>query len=293
MNEIADLPTHNEDGNARDPQKQSPFQRSTDAFNSLISGKLSGVSGFIAEKGKSAACFWLRPSSLVRKTGIIALVLMIIAVSLRSLAEPENSSERLAAIELAIKNLQTGRTTPGVSRTDVANATTLLVAVQFVTAAAERSTPFDTALAVAISMMGEHPRVGPLLDELLIEATAGVPSREQLGNEFRAQMIKFEEDGIVGGLANPESRSSFRLGGLFGLGDPEISAEHQAIIKALSADVADNNLDRAVQLVSKLDGLLREGLESWREKAERRVAVDNVLTELRRAAFIDIIEEAS
>ena len=46
-------------------------------------------------------------------------------------------------------------------------------------------------------------------------------------------------------------------------------------------------------LTAKLDGRLREALESWREKAERRVAVDAVLAELRRAAFTQLIGKAS
>jgi hypothetical protein len=90
----------------------------------------------------------------------------------------------------------------------------------------------------------------------------------------------------------PRKRTS-RLSRLFGLAELEISSEHRATLKKVSGDVANQNLGQAVQLIAKLDGRLREGLESWREKAQRRVAIDAVLAELRRAAFIDLIDEAS
>lgn len=253
----------------------------------------------IAEAGKSVA----RNLSLltylkiyvisVRAISIMAIGLVGIAVFFGPIGFTGNSSGRLDAIELAVKRIETRLAAPGLSRTAVANPTTLLVAVQFVTAAAERSTPFDTALAVAISMTGEHPKIGPLLDKLLVEAVTGVPSLEDLRRDFQAKLAEFETKGIVTDIGGSTGRSSFRLSRFLGLAEPEMSAEHRATLQKASADVANQNLGQAVQLIAKLDGRLREGFESWREKAQRRVAVDAVLAELRRAAFIDLIDEAS
>jgi hypothetical protein len=75
------------------------------------------------------------------------------------------------------------------------------------------------------------------------------------------------------------------------LGSAEISDEQRAILETVATEVAAQNLGQAVRRLAKLDGRLREGLESWREQAQRRVAVDSVLTELRRAAFIDLIDD--
>ena len=179
-----------------------------------------------------------------------------------------NNSGRLDAIELAVKRIETRLAAPGLGRTAVANPTTLLVAVQFVTAAAERSTPFDTALAVAISMTGEHPKIGPLLDQLLAEATTGVPSLEDLRRDFQAKLARIRKGRAVHGywrqagdiLVSLEPFSGFgRSGNKSGTsGNPA---------KSVAADVANQNLGEAVQLVAKLDGRVREGLEDWREKA--------------------------
>jgi hypothetical protein len=223
----------------------------------------------------------------------IALILLAcVSVFIGRQGWPGNSSGRLDAIELAVKRIETRLAAPGVSRTEAANPTTLLVAVQFVTAAAERSTPFETALAVSISMAGEHPKIGPLLDKLLVEAPAGVSSLEDLRREFQAKLANFVSDGLVTDMSGNTSSSSFHLSRLFGLADPEISADQQAILKKVAEDVASQNLSQAVSLINKLDGRVREGLEGWRETAQRRVAIDLVLAELRRAAFIDLIDEA-
>jgi hypothetical protein len=224
-------------------------------------------------------------------------VLSIIAVALAGIAAlsgtmglPGSNSGRLEAVELALKRIEMRLAPPGPSRTEAANATTLLVATQFLVAAAERSAPFDTALAVAISMIGEHPKIGPLLDQLLPEAAMGVPSTADLRAEFQAKLTECEKL-----LTEMSGRTGVysRVSRFLGMTGPETSAEHRAMLDKLSADVADHNFGQAVQRISKLDGRLREPLEGWREKVQRRVAIDGILTELRRAAFIDLIDDAS
>ena len=243
------------------------------ALNSLTDLRLSGAS--------------------VRSLAITGIVMAGIALLFTAVGAPWNRFGRLDAVELAVKRIETRFTPPGVSRTEVANPTTLLVAVQFVSAAAERSAPFDTALAVAISMIGQHPKIGPILDELLVEAVTGVPSTEDLHGDFRAKLAEFKKQGLVGEMGGNSEQSAFGWSRFLGLGGPETSDEERATLHKLSADVADQNLGQAVRRLVKLDGRLREGLESWREKAQRRVAVDAILAELRRAAFIDLIDEAS
>jgi hypothetical protein len=244
---------------------------------------------------KSFARYGLAPIRLLGKI-VSARLLAVLAIALAATAAffgpvgaPRGSLDRLDAVELAVRRLEARAPTSSLGRTDDASATTLLVAVQFVTAAAERSTPFDTALAVAISLTGEHAKVGPLLDDLLPEAATGVPSLVDLRSEFQARLSELAKLGL---LADAGGEKSFlRLSLLWNWTEPDISAEHQATLQKLSADVASLNIAQAVQLLAKLDGRPREALEGWREKAQRRVAVDAVLTELRRAAFIDLIDK--
>jgi type IV secretory pathway VirB2 component (pilin) len=252
---------------------------------------------FIAASGKSLARALFARIGLMltgasaRRLAIMSMVLVGIGVFFAAVGPPWDRSGRLDAIELAVKRIETRFVAPGPSRTEVANPTTLLVAIQFVSAAAERSTPFDTALAVAISMTGEHPKIGPLLDELLVEAVAGVPSTEDLRRDFRAKLADFEKEGLITDIGGNSGQSAFRLSRFLGLGSAEISDEQRAILETVATEVAAQNLGQAVRRLAKLDGRLREGLESWREQAQRRVAVDSVLTELRRAAFIDLIDD--
>jgi hypothetical protein len=227
-----------------------------------------------------------------RALAVTALGLAGLAIFFGPVGAPRGSSDRLAALELTVRRLETRLTTSSLGTADGGNPATLLVAVQFVTAAAERSTPFDTALAVAISLTGEHPKVGPLLDELLAEAATGVPSLADLRTDFQARLAELEKQGLRADAGNDGSTSFFRLSRLWDWTEPEISAEHQATLQKLSADVANLNIAQAVQLLGKLDGRLRDALEGWREKAQRRVAVDAVLTELRRATFVGLIDKA-
>lgn len=259
---------------------------------------ISRPAGTESAKGrKSLARYMLAPIHLLGKV-ISARVLAVVAIALASIAvffgpagAPRGGVDRLDAVELAVRRLETRTATSSLGRADGANPTTLLVAVQFVTAAAERSTPFDTALAVAISLTGEHPKVGPLLDDLLTEAATGVPSLGDLRAEFQARWTELEKLGLLTEAGGDSGNGFFRLSRLWDWSEPDISAEHQATLQKLSADVAGLNIGQAVQLLAKLDGRLREALEGWREKAQRRVAVDAVLTELRRAAFIDLIDQ--
>lgn len=221
---------------------------------------------------------------------IAALMLASLALCLELTELAERRSGRLDAVELSVKSIEMRLSPLGIQVNDP-HPTTLLVAIQFVTAAAERSTPFETALAVAIRLTGEHPRIGPLLDRLLDEARTGVPSLDDLRGEFRTKLAEFERDGLF--MASDEAGSFFRLSRLLDWTGGDTTAAHQATLQKLSADVANRDLAQAAQLIAKFDGKLREGLEAWREKAERRAAVDAVLTELRRAAFTDLIGEAS
>lgn len=248
-----------------------------------------------AKMRKSLARYLLAPIDLVGKL-ISARVLAVVAIALASFAlffgpagAPRGGLDRLSAVELAVRSLESRTATSSLSRGDGANPTTLLVAVQFVTAAAERSAPFDTALAVAISLTGEHPKVGPLLDDLLTEAATGVPSLGDLRTEFQARLAELEKLGLLA-EGGDRGKSFFQVSRLWDWSEPNVSGEHQATLQKLSADVASLNIGQAVQLLGKLDGRLREALEGWREKAQRRVAVDAVLAELRRAAFIDLID---
>ena len=228
-----------------------------------------------------------------RILSIAAIALASTAIVLALRGTPGSRSGRLDAIEAAVKRIEAGPPSPSLSRIDGLHPAALLVAVQFVTGAAERSAPFDTALAVAIRMTGEHPKIGPLLDKLLVEASMGVPSTEDLRSEFRAKLADLERDGLFAEGDGSTVKSLLRLSRLWDLVGLEKDTEHQATLQKLSADVANRNLGQTAQLIAKLDGRLREALEAWREKVQRRVTVDAVLTELRRAAFIDLIGEAS
>lgn len=236
-------------------------------------------------------------SPLKRKIGLgSGRILAVIALALASatlfleLTDLAGKRSALNAVERSVESIELRLSPLGV-RLSEPHPTTLLVAIQFVSAAAERSTPFETALAVAIRLIGEHPRIGPILDQLLEEARTGVPSVDELRSEFGAKLAEFEQDGLF--TAGDGNKSFLHLGGLLSWTDSDVAAAHQATLQKLSANVANRDLAQASSHIAKLDGKLREALEVWRGKAQRRVAVDAVLTELRRAAFADLIGEAS
>ncbi len=254
----------------------------------------------IGKAGKSALLFLIpkrmpRLSVLSSRTlSVLALIIAVAGFAAGQFDLPgREDNARIKAIERSLRTIETRLAIPGADRLHSADYVNQLLAIQFVTNAAERSTPFDTALAVAIRMTGDHEKLGPLLDELLIEAPNGVPSRDDLRSDFKARLAKFEQDGVVSRTTGTGGIAAFGLSGFLGLGAPETSEEDTAIIQKLSADIAADKFAEANQLVSKLDGALRDGLESWREKAMRRVALDETLAELRRIAFLGIIGNGS
>lgn len=256
----------------------------------------AALGGFFKAALKGGKCIagnlYARATS-ARALALIAVALASIAVFLGPIGLPGSAPARLDASEWAIKRIEMRLAAAGLNRPDAVNPTTLLVAVQFVTAAAERSTPFDTALAVAISMIGEHPKIGPLLDGLLDDAEKGVPSLEALRIEFQDRLVECEKNGLLTDVPAGSVKSPFRLSRLWTWRESESAAEYRATLLKLSEDVANTRLAQAIQLVAKLDGRVRDALESWREKAQRRVSLDALLAELRRAAFIDLIGDAS
>jgi hypothetical protein len=287
-------PAQRQGGNGSHSRKQLVLssKNATPSRRSVVR-RLGGFCKAAAGAGASYVRGLLSRATSARALSIAAITLAGIAVFMGPIGLPGSSAGRLDENERAVKRIEMRLAAAGLSRTHIANPTTLLVAVQFVTAAAERSAPFDTALAVAISMIGEHPKIGPLLDELLAEAGTGVPSLDELRAEFQARFAEAEKNGLLGDASGASGRSSFRLSRLWGWGDSEIDAAYRATLQKLTADVANRHLAQAVQLVAKLDGRLRDALEVWREKAQRRVAVDAALAELRRATFIDLIGDES
>lgn len=293
MDGAAEPPANHEGGHGSNASNQLVVR----SRHRIGSGSvLSGLYGFFKAR---VAAGMSRVRGLVsrvmspRALSLAAIVLAGIALLREPAGLPGSSTARLDETKRAVQQIEMRLATAGWSRTHLANPATLLVAVQFVTAAAERSAPFDTALAVAISMIGEHPKIGPLLDELLGDAEIGVPSLDDLRAEFQAKLTEAEKNGILAHIPGSTGKWSFGFSRLWIWGDSESDAEYGAALQKLSANLANHRLAQAVQLVAKLDGRLREALEVWREKAQRRVAVDSALAELRRAAFIDLIGDAS
>lgn len=285
----------NETLNAENPQRE------TEKTLKKIGG-FSGATfiiGVIGKAGRAAksTLLFLLPKKGARfpalSTHTMSMLALIIAVGgfaaaqLDLLRHADNA--RIESLERSLRVIESRLSIPGAAQLHSADYANQLLAIQFVTNAAERSTPFDTALAVAIRMTGEHKKIGPLLDALLTEAPNGVPSRDDLRTDFKERLAKLEKDGVIGSIAGPTGNLTFGFGGFLGLGASEASKEDTVRLRKLSDYIAADRFPEAVQLVGKLDGKLRDGLESWREKAVRRVALDETLAELRRIAFLGII----
>ncbi len=221
-----------------------------------------------------------------------ALALAGISFATLALHLPEKQSGRLDAVERSIAGIETRLGIPSARRA-ASDPATILVAVQFVTASAERSAPFDTAVAVAITLIGEHPVIGPLLDTLLNDAMEGVPGHYDLRAEYGKKLAELKSQDLLVGTDGAVPAPSFPFSGLFGFGGSAGSNQDGAIIERITSDVEAGDFASAVQFVVKLDGRLREALESWREQASRRAALDATLKELRRAAYLDILETPS
>jgi hypothetical protein len=261
---------------------------------------LIGLPGRIAETVKAVLLFMVPkggiriPTLTSRTLSALALAIAVAALIGGPFSQTGGrENARIEAIEHSLRTIETRLAIPGADSVHSPDHARQLLAIQFVTNAAERSSPFDTALAVAIRMTGDHEEIGPLLDQLLIEAPNGVPSREDLRTDFRERLVKFEQDGVVSSISDPSGVSSFGITDFLGLGGSDSSKQDVAVIQKLSAQIASDRFPEAVQLIGKLDGALRDGLESWREGAMRRTAVDATLAELRRIAFLGILGNRS
>lgn len=285
---------------ASSPQQDDVEAYTADTGRSLLRKLCVDLPGRIADIVKAALLFIVPkggfriPALSSRTLSILALATAVAALAAGSFSQTGGrDNARFDAIEYSLRAIETRLAIPGAHNIHSADHTRRLVAIQFVTNAAERSTSFDTALAVAIRMTGDDEEIGPLLDQLLIEAPNGVPSREELKANFKERLAKFEQDGVVSSITGPSGVSSYGLTGFFGLGGSESSEQDTAVIQKLSVQITANRFSEAVELIGKLDGALRDGLESWRENAMRRAAVDATLAELRRIAFLGILGNRS
>jgi len=162
----------------------------------------------------------------------------------------------------------------------------LLMTTDYLTTALGRSGPFETELAVALRLVGDRSNILPLLDELILYAETGVPSRAELMAAFEAEARKIEGDGPGAMLGWMESS----LNGLIQFNRAALRREEA--FRALRAEVAAGDLAAATVRLSRLDGAARQALDGWLEAASTRVKVDAIGAELNRLAHLEILGEA-
>lgn len=161
----------------------------------------------------------------------------------------------------------------------------LLMTTDYLTAALGRSDPFETELAVTLKLVGNRTGILTLLDELIIYAESGVPSRAEVIAAFEADVQAIEGGGAGAMMGWVESS----LNGLIQYNRAALRREEA--FRALRAEVAAGDLVAATLRLSRLDGPARQALEGWLEVASTRVKVDAIGRELSRLAHLEILGE--
>lgn len=164
--------------------------------------------------------------------------------------------------------------------------TTLLVTVEYLSEATEESEPFDTELAVAFELAEEEPDILALMDELIALSEAGVPSLADLQRQFQDTLVASRApvqqrilDNVTSGLNSliVVNRSVLR---------------REQLLEDLSAMVAMGDIAAAVETL-RLEGSEGHGFGGWMRRAERRMKLDQVMSEIRKVAYLSILQGGS
>ena len=219
-------------------------------------------------------------------TRIIAVAALVLACgSLVYIANIERQGGLLMTSARAMMS-KAGIVENGNSRS-VPDKATLLSSIQYLSSAARGSEPFSTELAVAYKMVGEHPEIGLVLDSMLTGAEAGVPSVEDVSASYAATLSKVYGYG-PGQLLGQAASSISSIVGI-----TTTTRRRQAIIEEVTVSVAAGKLSQAVVALEKLDEQSSAPFAAWRIEAQKRVALDAAVAEIKRIAFLSILDGAS
>jgi|GEM_PF-5943614 len=215
-------------------------------------------------------------------TRLIALLALVIASgSLAYIAYLERNGGILTS---SASNTFTRKgAPPAAQRLDKA---TILSSLQYLSTAVRGSQPFSTELAVTYKMVGDHPEIGKLLDEILPGAETGIPSIEDVSISYTDTISEIYGHG-PGRLLGQAASNISSIVGIY-----TIERQRQTDIEKMTVLVAQGKLAAALRVLDKLDGEARLPFASWQIKAQRRVALDAAMSEIKRIAFLSILDGA-
>ncbi len=223
---------------------------------------------------------WLTDGNVTRFISVLAL--LIASASLAYIISIERNGGLLANSARAVM------AKAGIGAAPTApDKATMLSSIQYLSSAARGSEPFSTELAVTYKMVGDHPEIGKVLDEILPGAETGIPSVEDVTTSY-ADIIS-EIYGYGPGQLLGQAASS--ITSIVGI--KTSAQQRQATIEQVTVLVAAGKLEQALQALNKLDGQSRLPFAAWQIKAQRRVALDAAVSEIKRIAFLSILDGAS
>lgn len=193
-------------------------------------------------------------------------------------AAPSAEVAALAGRVAALENIQ--------ART--ADAATASLAAATLAEIAQNSGPFDTTSLAVLERMLPMSRDVAALREI---ARIGAPSRAALAADFDAAAtraaVAARDPGERGGLV---ARLKFALASIITIRrTSETGSGTDAILARAERQVGEGNIEGAVRTLNTLPPKASDAMAAWREKAQRRIELDQHVSAIRGQALADLL----
>ncbi len=193
-------------------------------------------------------------------------------------AAPSAEVAALAGRISALENIQ--------ART--ADAATASLAAATLAETAQNSGPFDSTSLAVLERMLPMSRDVQALREM---AGAGAPSRAALAADFDAAATKAaiaaRDPGERGGVV---ARLKFILASIITIRrTSETGSGTDAILARAERQVGEGNIEGAVRTLAALPPKSSDAMAAWREKAQRRIELDQHVAAIRGQALADLM----
>lgn len=242
----------------------------------------SGVTATIPSQATVAAASgtysWGRNLPLI--LSVVAIVIACFSLFYVLSLGPNNGLRKISA------NAGLANTAIGAEQSSPDMAT-LLSLVQYLSSATRKSEPFGTELAVAYQMVGTHPEIDKVLDEILSGAETGVPSIEDITTSYADTISEIHGYGPKQLL----DQATSSIGSIVGITTQ--TQQRKAISEEMTVLVAAGKLTEALRALDKFDGQYKQVFFDWRSDVEQRLKLDAAVSEIRRITFLSILNRSS
>lgn len=173
-------------------------------------------------------------------------------------------------------------------RQEALRAEAVVLAAGQLRAALKTSAPFADEVASLKTVTGNDPQVTSILDPVQPLADTGVPTTDELRENFARLAPEIVRSAVVGDGSSWWRQALYRVESVISVrrvGDTAPADTVDAVVSGAEARLEEGNLRAAINAVRGLSGAPAATVTPWINDAENRIAADNAEAALTRLAI--------